>query len=206
MVYPVVKVKIKTLIVGNLNNSNVKGNSFTDGRKTFYLSRDWAHGFTLIEIVVVLALISILMAFAVPRFRDVFQFDPTKKPSRWIIVKVPDLRYRALRNQRTYTLHIGLSENSLWTTHAAMSAEEIEQAESTKVYRLTGGIRLTGVVLSNGKRQTADVVDIHFYPQGWADPAIIHMETDRQKRLSFIIEPFLSAPVRVNGYKELEGR
>ena len=174
-------------------------------RLTLYLSRDSVHGFTLIEIVVVLALISILLAFAVPRFQDVFQFDPTKKPSRWIVMKVPNLRYRALRDQQTYTLHVGLSENSLWTTDAAMSAEEIEQAKS-KMYRLTGGVRLTGVVLSNGKKQTADVVDIHFYPQGWAEPAIIQMGTERQNRLSFIIEPFLSTPIRVNGYKEFENR
>ncbi len=162
-------------------------------------------GFTLIEIVVVLALVGILLAFAVPRFQDVFQFDPTKKPSRWLLVKVPDLRYRAFRDQQMYTLHIGLSENSLWSTHSAMSAEEIERAGSD-AYRLSDAIQLTGVVLANGKKQTADVADIHFYPQGWADPAIIHMETENESRISFEIAPFLSSPVRNDGYKEFENR
>ena len=160
-------------------------------------------GFTLIEIVVVIALISILLAFAIPRFRDVFQFDPTKKPSRWLLIKVPDLRYRALRDQRIYTLHVDIGANSLWTTQGGMSSDEREQA-GEKAYRLGSGIRLTGVVLANGKTQTADVVDIHFYPQGWAEPAVIHMETDSGERLSFIIEPFLSTPGLADGYQDFD--
>jgi len=182
-----------------------KGCRYTGSRQNAHLTTGGPDGFTLIEIIVVLALISIMLAFAVPRFQDVFQFDPIKKPSRWLLVKVPDLRYRALRDQQTYTLHVGISGNSLWTSHAAGPDEAGGKAEPD-VYHLSDAIQLTGVVLANGKRQTADVVDIHFYPQGWADPAIIHMRTEDQDTLSFIIEPFLSSPVIVDGYQEFEDR
>lgn len=160
-------------------------------------------GFTLIEITIVMALVGVLLLFAIPRFQDSFLVDPTKKPTRWMMVKVPELRSSAIRNQRTYNLHVDLSENRLWTTDSTDKKEAHEQAEKN-AYHLSEGVRLTGVVFSNGKRQTVDVVVIQFHSQGWADRAIIHMESEAQGRFSFIIKPFLTAMERIEGYQDFE--
>ena len=154
-------------------------------------------GFTLIEITIVLALIGVLLFFAIPRFQDALLIDPSKKPTRWLMVTIPQLRSNAIRNQRDYLLHVDLSDNRLWATHAADSGDNQEKAEKD-AYHLPEGVRLTGVVFSNGKKQTVDVATIGFHPQGWADRAIIHMETDRRDRFSFVIHPFLTRIERID--------
>ena len=49
-------------------------------------------GFTLIELIVVIALISIMLFLAIPKFQSDIFTDSTKKVSRWIIYKVPALK------------------------------------------------------------------------------------------------------------------
>ncbi len=162
-----------------------------------------AHGFTLIEITIVMALIGVLLFFAIPRFQDALFIDPSKKPSRWLMVTIPQLRSSAIRHQRYYHLHVDLTDNRLWTTHAAQTDEAQDRAKK-KGYRLSEEVRLTGVVFANGKKQTVDVVSIGFHPQAWADRAIIHMETDSRDRYSFIIHPFLSRLERIEGYQDFD--
>lgn len=162
-------------------------------------------GFTLIEITIVLALVGVLLLFAIPRFQDTFLVDPTLKPTRWLMVVVPELRSSAIRNQRTVSLHVDLSENRLWSTHSAEQKEARELAEKN-AYHLSEGVRLTGVVFANGKKQTVDIATIQFHSQGWADRAIILMESDNQDRFSFEIKPFLTVLERVEGYQDFDTR
>ncbi|MBU1161919.1 MAG: prepilin-type N-terminal cleavage/methylation domain-containing protein, partial [Proteobacteria bacterium] len=46
-------------------------------------------GFTLIELIVVISLISIMLFFAIPRFQSNVLSDSTKEVSRWILLKIP---------------------------------------------------------------------------------------------------------------------
>ena len=87
-------------------------------------------GFTLIELIVVISLISIMLFFAIPRFQRNVLSDSTKEVSRWILLKIPNIKERAAREQKRYILHVNLDSNKLWITHEAMLQEAIQSAET----------------------------------------------------------------------------
>ena len=160
-------------------------------------------GFTLIELVVVVALISIMLFLAIPRFQSDFFTDSTKKVSRWIIYKVPALKENAFRKQKKYVLHVGIDSEKLWITHDGMSDEELQDAEMDG-YKLPDDIKLQDVEFPDEQVISAGRADIYFYEKGYSDKAIIHMVHDDDNRLSFLIEPFLPQVHLYNKYVGLE--
>ena len=160
-------------------------------------------GFTLIELVVFVALISIMLFLAIPRFQSDFFTDSTKKVSRWIMYKVPALKENAFRKQKKYVLHVGIDSEKLWITHEGMSDEELQDAEMDG-YKLPDDIKLQDVEFPDEQVISAGRADIYFYEKGYSDKAIIHMVHDDDHRLSFLIEPFLPQVHLYNKYVGLE--
>ena len=54
-------------------------------------------GFTLLELIVVISLLSIMLVFTIPRFHDSLFLDKTQTSSRWMIGKVQSLKEAAIR-------------------------------------------------------------------------------------------------------------
>ncbi len=155
-------------------------------------------GFTLIEIAVVILLISIMLLVALPRLPDSPLTDQTRKTKRWMILKAQDLKESAVRDQKTYTLHVGLESKRLWVTRADMSEEDREKAEK-KAYKLGEDLKVIDVEYPGERKVESGQADISFFAKGYSDRAIIHM-ADADTRFSFQIEPFLSNVKMRDGY------
>ena len=148
-------------------------------------------GFTLIELIVVITLISLMLFFVIPRFQVDVLSDDTNKVSRWIMLKVHSLKQKAVREQKLYVLHISLDSNRLWVTSEIMSQEEFQAAEANG-YELSDNINLLDVEYPDEEKISVGRADIYFYKKGYSDKAIIHISNDDNERRSFLIEPFLS--------------
>ena len=160
-------------------------------------------GFTLIELIVVISLISIMLFFAFPRFQSNVLSDSTKEVSRWILLKIPFIKESAAREQRRYILHVSLDSNKLWITHEAMLEEALQSAE-TNAYKLPEDIKLLDVEYPDQKKISVGQADIYFNEKGYSDKAIIHLENDDNEKVSFLIEPFLLRVRLYNSYEEFE--
>lgn len=141
--------------------------------------------------MVVMLLISIVMAVAIPRFEGgVFQ-DPIKKISRWMINTCRTLRSTAVQKQKVQGLVIDLNNNRLWVVNEDMTEEELSAA-ADKAFALPKTIRIVDVQTQDKERISSGTVEIHFYPAGYANMVAIHLENDDAKRFSYLIEPLLS--------------
>ena len=147
-------------------------------------------GYTLLELIVVMALIGIVFFFAIPRFEGSFFLDDAKQSSRWMIGKLQALREEALRPRRQQVLHIDLDTGRLWETSEAMTPEETDRAVR-RAQRLPGGGRVVSLDFANQGRVSAGRVDVRFFGDGHTDRVLIHLRHG-DTYTSFLLEPFLS--------------
>lgn len=147
-------------------------------------------GFTLIELIVVISLITLILFMGIPRFQDTLLSDNTKKTSRWIMTKIQTLKQNAVRDQRLYVLHIIPDSSRLWITNAAMSVDELENV-AQNAFKLPSDVKVLDVEYPDNRKIEAGQTDIGFYEKGYSDMAIIHIENSANEQLSFVIEPFL---------------
>jgi prepilin-type N-terminal cleavage/methylation domain-containing protein len=145
------------------------------------ITPDRPDGFTLIELIVVMALIGIVFFFAIPRFEGSPFFDDAKKQA---------LREESVRTRRQQILHIDLETGRIWNTAAAMSAEEIDRAVR-RAQLLPGGGRVVSVEFPGRGRVAAGQAEIRFYRDGHSEKVLIQLRHG-DAFSSYLLEPFLS--------------
>lgn len=160
----------------------------------------YAAGFTLMELIVVMALLTIMLVFSIPRFHQTLFLDDSKTGSRWIIGKIQSLKEAAVRNQRQYTLHIDLDTDHFWETDESMPAEDIENA-AMQSKPLPDGLKIADIEFPVRGTISSGRTDITFYKNGYSDKALIHT-LDGEITVSYLIEPFLSEITRYERYAD----
>ena len=146
-------------------------------------------GFTLIELIVVIALIGIVLFVSIPRLQGNFYLNDTDQSIRWMIGKIQIMKEDSVRNQRQYTLRLDLDSGRVWESHGGMSPEELESAALNSTV-LPQNLKINDVQYPQSGKQTSGTADINFYKSGYTDKALIHFQ-DGEKPLSILIEPFL---------------
>lgn len=155
------------------------------------------NGFTLIELTVVLAIISIVFVFSIPRLHTDILTDQTQKTSRWIMANVRALKERSLREKKDYVLTIDTDGQTFRTSQrrseTVEGAQDItERKQEGASYELPEDLRILDVEFPGGNQVTTGSAEIIFYAKGYSDSAFIHLEDEADdRRLSFRIQPFL---------------
>lgn len=148
------------------------------------------NGFTLIELMVVMLMITIVLAVAFPRFDGGMLQDSTKQVTRRMIQTVRTLRGDAVRRQQIQTLTIDLENQRLWVTHAAMD-EQMAATAADKAYQLPDAVRFVEVQYPNRDPVNTGKAEIYFYPAGYSDHVVVHFQNENQERFSYVVEPLL---------------
>jgi prepilin-type N-terminal cleavage/methylation domain-containing protein len=157
-------------------------------------------GFTLIELIVVIIIMSVLLVFAMPRFAGFIFTDDMDTVIRALVLKAGSLKNRAVRDQKFYVLNIDLDNNRFWITDESMVDEETLQGAVKQSYTLPGDVRIMDVEFPGKERTMNGIAEIFFYKKGYSDQAVIHIEGDDERKMSVLIEPFLPSIKLVEEY------
>ena len=146
-------------------------------------------GFTLVELLVVCALISIMLSFGVASLKSSFFTDPLKSSARKIVGLVGGVRELAVRSQQPYFIHLSRLENRLWYERDGSGEEE--DKEEKRQLRLPEGISIREVQLALAEVSLIEPVSLWITKQGYMQETRIQLEDGKGKHISLQFFPFI---------------
>ncbi len=169
-------------------------------------SRRQCHGYTLIELAMVLLLVTIILGLALPRFRGQLLSNDLGRTTRMIGGLAQDARLCAMREGRPY--HIGIDPDAHRLRvfrEEAMQDGTSKKSESREIkgVAIPSSVTITDVWLA-GKGKVVGPVELNFSTKGRADQAVIHLQGASGEQISLMIEPFLDRVKSVPGYLEVK--
>ncbi len=157
-------------------------------------------GYTLIELVVVVALIGVLFLFTLPRFQASLPFGQSKRFSRRLMNTVRILKEASVRDGADYILVVNIDEGSFRSLSTAPPAGEgetdvskIPESLSRNVsFEIPESMTIRDLEFPMQGKIGAGTAEIRFYRGGWSDKVLIHVATDSRESRTYSIEPFLN--------------
>jgi prepilin-type N-terminal cleavage/methylation domain-containing protein len=157
------------------------------------------NGYTLIELVAVVVLISIFISVAVPKLRETLFSSGLKSSVRRLTSKIAQLRADAVRKHTEYWLHLDLESNSYWES----TSPEVIDEEPKDIEKLSPGVDFVDVVFpSDEVTMMVGRTKIYFSPRGYVEETRIHLRDQADTVYTLLLQPFLPQVKIENDYVE----
>lgn len=158
-------------------------------------------GFTLLELIVVLFIISIMFGFAAPEFSQRLFRDDVETTLNWIVFNAGKLKADAKNRNKDFYMCINSVENIISIKADSKENESFDEQidkigsserEIKAELNVPENISIDRVEFRRSKEQTDDDLCIQFYKKGYSDHAIIHISDFDGNYYSCLIQPFIS--------------
>jgi general secretion pathway protein H len=156
-------------------------------------------GFTLIELMVVMALLSVMTSFAVPAIRTALYSDQLKATARKLVGLVNETGQAARRNQQPYSL-IFDRESRSFKMQSTAGQDDISKTATVKV---PDGVEVVDFTSVHGGELT-DAPRLRFTKKGYVDKTLIHLRDDDGRDVTLVLSPFLALSRLYDSYRSLE--
>jgi type II secretory pathway pseudopilin PulG len=159
-------------------------------------------GFTLLELAVLLLIIGLVLAIAMPRFRA-FQGAELRSESRRLAARSHYLYEEAGAQKVLLRLNLDLNRNTYFVTRldpwAPSPSFVPEKGPAGGVVSISADVRLRDVWVEGGGLFRNGIVGCQFYPNGIADAAVIHLLSRKGEVITLGIDPSSGAVAIIPG-------
>lgn len=166
-----------------------------------------SRGFTLLEILVVMVLISLVTAFTLPSIRTSLFTDQLKATARRLVGFVTEVSQDAVRNQSEYRIEFDLEQSRITATPATSGAKQDDQAETEKnrvaSLEVPESVRIVDVESNSGGKLSMGTAALFLSKKGYIDKTAIHLRSEDGDDMTIILSPFLGVTRIFDSYVDL---
>lgn len=186
----VAKVWMQTLTVGKCNaGSDVQG-------------------FTLLELIIVMVLISLTASFAVPKIRSSLYRDELSATAQGFVSLVTETAQEARAKNTAFMLRFDPDAKTFVALPVTTIPKTREEEQDKGYLRITldESISFTGFTGGENQQDEDDqeMNEIRFTSRGYTRKAVVYFENERGDQVSVILSPFLGVARILDGYVSLE--
>ena len=163
-------------------------------------------GFTLIELVTVMAVMGIVLFFTLPRFDAFNPFGASMSPTGKLLLLIEQLKSKAVETQQDYLLKIDTMTGQVWVTSPALVSEAgdtLEKESSPEAlisFSDDSSIEDVKMALRTmDDEEDSDEITIRFSGDGYSDQAFIYIQ-EEDRDLTVAIAPFLPRAQLLEGH------
>ena len=158
-------------------------------------------GFTLVELVVVMVLISLFMVFSIPLFSNIGTSSlgtSARRLSGTIKYLFNESAMSGLEYRLVYDLDQGLYRAQILEA----SGEQVDAPDQGREAALKGDVRFMDLQLPGRGKFTMGQITTRIHPSGWVEETIIHLDEGGGEMLTLRVSPLTGTTEVFDGYRE----
>ena len=158
-------------------------------------------GFTLVEIVVVMVLISLFMVFSIPLFSNIGTSglgSSARRLSGTIKYLFNESALSGLEYRLVYDLDQGIYRAQILEANG----ELFDAPDQGREAALKGEVRFKDLQLPGRGKFTMGQVTTRIHPSGWVEETIIHLEDGAGEMMTLRVSPLTGTTEVFDGYRE----
>lgn len=162
-------------------------------------------GFTLLELIIVCLLITVSLAFSVPRLRQTLVIDQLAASSRKVIALIKEVRQLAAQEQQPYLIYFDLDRNKIWYQQDIPESKgEKEPGSPQPTIELPPSVHFQDILIGSAEKKSSGEVTLWINKQGYMEQTILHLADEQDNIISLVLSPFLSTIKAYDSYIRLE--
>jgi general secretion pathway protein H len=186
---------------------------FSDARDRAHPSaapaRHLPHGFTLLELSIVLLILAIAASFVIPRLRNADSAALTSSAAR-LATTARYLYEEAAFRRRPMRLNLDLDKHTYWVTVLKDDPDDPEfvpdDSALARPTALPASVAFVDVVLPALGVVREGLVFAQFFPEGYADPLVVHLTNNRHEFATLALEPLTGRTRVADAYVDFDTR